>query len=242
MEINGLTASSEATGFPKENLQHIWHTRCWRSTGVVSEWVKRNLWAAYPISYIIIKHHNFTDDAVLRLQANTIDNWAAPPLNDLITITDGQIINLFSPAENYQWWRIIIADPGNTDEYLKIGRLYIGGYFEPVRNYGNRTTAFIDPSTKKFSSGGQLSADKKSHFNARNYDFRIASSSDLDTLKTIFDTVGQAEPYFICEAPSPPEDAHESLYYVANTTPWTFNPIEFAYDYYDFTLSVETMR
>ena len=239
MEIDGLTVSSEATGFSKENLLHRWHTWCWRSTGVVSEWVKRNLWEAYAISYIIIKNHNFTSDAVLKIQANTTDSWAAPPVDVTIPITADRIIKFFSPAETYQWWRILIADPGNLDGYLEMGRPYIGGYFEPINNFSVGSVKKLkDPSIKLRSSGGQYSVDEKEHYREWYYDFAAIEDPDQDTFEDIFDHVGQSEPYFIVEDA---DDAWETTYYVQNLKDWEIAE-NIAEETFALKIEVEEMR
>lgn len=233
-----LTVSSEAAGFEKENLQHIWHTRPWRSTGVADEWVKLNLGSAMGIKAFGIQTHDFPNDITIHIQANAADAWGAPTLNTALTWTEDRIVKFWDTPQSFQWWRFRMQ-AGGAPAYRSIGRPFLGSFFEMDRNYKRLQPTFIDPSVIKKSSGGQISADIKPHFSLRKYSFRIIKASDIDDLETIFGIVGQAVPYFICEEPG--ADPHLTFYYVRNTTPWGFKPITKT-EYYDFVLSVETMR
>jgi hypothetical protein len=47
-----------------------------------------------------------------------------------------------------RYWRFIISDPENLFDYLDTGRIFLGEWFEPTRNYhGNWSRITIDPTT-----------------------------------------------------------------------------------------------
>lgn len=235
-----LTVSSEDTDFPKTNLSHRWHTRHWRSTGVASEWIKVNLGSAMDVQAVVLKYHNFTSGATIKIQGNATDSWASPTVDETLVYHAGLMYYFWDAAQNYQWWRWSLVDAGNGDGYLRVGRPYIGGYFSPTHNYAYTSRKrLIDPSRKMYSSGGQISTSLKSHYRAWSYNFGSILSVDADTFETIFDDVGQSKPYFLCEDA---DDAYNTFYYVQNSEDWELVPIDKIQAYYSLTVGVEEMR
>lgn len=233
-----LTVSSEESGFPKENLQHIWPSRPWRTTGTADEWVKVDFGAATGITAFIAETHDIPSGATLNIQAHASDAWGAPTVNVALTWTVDKLIKFWSSPQSFRWWRFRMQGGGGAG-YRSIGRIFLGTYFETAVNFRHRGITHIDPSTIIKSSGGQPSADKKTHFSKREYLFRLTSDAEIASLETIFSTVGQAEPYFLCETPD--SDPDTTLYYVRNTAPWPFQQVAIT-PYIDLSIAVETMR
>lgn len=232
-----VTASSEAAGYPVSNIQHHWHTRHWRSTGLAAEWVKVDLGETKPIKALVIKYHNFQLGATVRIQAHADDtHWDDPDLNELLTITADQINKLWTVAKSYRWWRLLITDAGNPDGYVRIGREFLGGYSTITRpiSYGF-IQELIDPSNVLHSTGGQISANILTQYKELTYVFRALVAADIVTLKSIFASVGQRVPYFFCEI------ADGSVtYYVRNTAPWIITNM--MGELYELEISLEEMR
>lgn len=95
-----LTASSEATLFPKENVRHRWFQRPWRSTGVGStQWLKLNRGATSPaIKALAVRKTNLTASATASIQGASSDLWTAPPLSAPLTVSQEIIAHLFDGA------------------------------------------------------------------------------------------------------------------------------------------------
>jgi len=230
LEATVKTANSEASGFPLTNIVNRWHTRCYRSTGIAHEWVKMDLGAGtHAIQAFAIKNHIFTDDAVIRIQgdANNLGDgaadWDGAEVNETMTNNDDVMREFWSSAQDLRWWRLHMADAANPLGYLKIGRLFIGGYFSPTYNFTRKyTKRVIDPSTKMYSPGGQVSVDEKTKYRVWRYDFDNIKDPDQDTFANIFDKVGQSKSYFICQDA---DDTENILYYVENVSDWEFQHI-----------------
>jgi len=221
------TASSEGADFPLTNIVNRWHTRCWRATGDAAEWIKMDLGAATGIKAFGIKNHNFTDASVIRIQGNAADNWADPTVNVIMDYNADNMVEFWDTAQSFRWWRLSMVDAANPDTYLKIGRLFIGTYFSTIINF-SRTylKQIVDPSTKMYSTGGQVSVNEKSQYKIFRYDFdtvdNIAPTFDKDALEEIFTYVGQAKGYFICQDA---DDKENTFYYVENMSDWEFQHI-----------------
>jgi len=237
-----LTPSSEAAGFPAANTQHRWKTRCWRSTSDTDESIENDLASPQNIKAFIIENHNFTATATLRIQGNDVDdNWGeAGSVDVLLPITAGTIIYTWSSNQFFQYWRVFIDD-GDNDDYVKIGRIYLGPFFEPTRTYATHTVGFIDPSGIKQSTGGQYSANEKTHYKTISYGFIGITEADFASFETVYDKVGLSKNYFICED-SAGASAYAITYYVRNTSKWEFPLIKAGVTYRNGNVTVETLR
>jgi len=234
-----LTASSEDSEFPASNTQHHWWKKYWKSTGVSGEWLKIDLGSAQDIKAFAIKYHNFTTGATLKIQANSSDSWTSPPVDETLNITSDVIVKFWSSAQNYRWWRIYIDDAGNSDGYLLVGRVFLGGHVELSRVYSyGFEFQYIDPSGIIFSSNGQIATNQKDRYKRFSYNFRGLTSTDKSNLETIFDSVGQSIPYFFCADSSSPSS---NTYYVLNTTPWVVANMPDS-DKYELRLELEEAR
>jgi len=109
------------------------------------------------------------------------------------------MVYFWSSAQSYQWWRYYINDVDNSDGYIETGRVFLGGYFSPDtearRDYSE---SIIDPSDVLKSKGGQVSSNIEEQYRTIGLVFDFASQSDLDSLETIFETVGIYKDMFVC--------------------------------------------
>ena len=215
------TANSAATDFPVTNLQHEWFKKEWRSTGVASEWVKFDLGSAQNVAALVVKYHNFTGAATVHIQANATDAWGAPSVDVALPVTSDLIVYFWSAAQSYRWWRLTIVDAGNTDGYVRIGRIFLGTYFAPSRNCDNAYEIEpSDPSVTGMSTGGQVSADSRTHFRQWIFDFRGLTAADRTSFEAVFTIVGkETKPYFLSEYP---DIGSTMIYYVRNVTNWRY--------------------
>ncbi len=233
------TASSEAADSEVENLVNRWHTRAWKSTGVGSEWIKGDLGSAQDIWGMVLKAHNFQGGATVKFQMNATDSWGSPSVDETISITTGQLVKFWDSAQNYRWIRVSMADAGNPDGFLKGGKLFVGGYFSPTYNFTTQHSYTLhDPSTKRYSSGGQISSNQKTHYRMLDYFFGLINSADRSIFESIFNSVGEALPYFLCQDA---DDIPAKMYYVSNTGAWKFQHIIMDM-YFSLGFSVEEMR
>lgn len=236
-----LTSSGDAPGFPASNTQHRWHTRAWRSTTLTAEWLKVNL-TTPSVRALVIKYHNIAIAGTsLRIQADADDaSWGGggPTLNTALTVTADQVVLFWSAAQTFPWWRIL-ATGAAPETYVRIGRVFLGNYFEPTYDIGEAyVKRLIDPSDLRYTTGGQLSAYQKTQYVELAYEFPRVTSSDKATFEAMFAAVGLYKPYFICHD----ADAGTTVtYYVQNISNWEFGHIR---GETDFTLrfDVQALR
>jgi hypothetical protein len=238
-DIATILVSSEAEDFPKENLKHYWVVRYWRSMSALGQWIKADFGESKSIKAFIAKYHNITQTATIKIQANSVDSWENPPLNQDVLRNDDYLVYIWESGQNYRYWRLYINDPDNADGFIKIGRIFLGDYFEPAINFDYKKPIRLRDESQLISSfSGQVAAVEKPKFQEHAYSF-ILSSSDISSLKTIWETVGITVPYFIIEDA---DSAPDKIYYVRNINEWELRPLTPSWSYYEIEIQVREER
>jgi hypothetical protein len=131
LEIPGaniLSVTSQAAGdFDKANLTSEPLRQTWRSDSILT-WQEIVIEAEVEseIDTFAILGHNFTEDAVVQLQANIANNFAAPPVTITIPYSKLNMVHTSSLGAAYKFYRIRVLDPTNPCGYVEIGRI-VGG-------------------------------------------------------------------------------------------------------------------
>lgn len=197
-----LTSSSEAAGFPKENVRDYLFIRHWRSTGDSDEWLKWDFGAAKQPTVLFVRYQNAQAAGVVKIQGNATDVWTAPSVNLTITnASDSQRI-LFKriTSSAYQWWRLHFADATNPDTFIKVGRVFLGDFFQPTFNYiVPQPKTLVEPSDIVYSKGGQAFVDEKTPYKIWGYNFPKTIEADADEFENLKENYWKKRPLFICE-------------------------------------------
>lgn len=149
--INILSVTSTAAGdFDKANLCTESVRNVWRSADVLS-WQEIVIQAelSSQIDTFAIIGHNFSDDAVVIIEANIANNFLAPPFQRTVPVTEDNIVLCENFADEYEFYRVRILDPANTCGYVQIGRI-VGGRAFTFTNSEDITDE-IDIDTQDFA-------------------------------------------------------------------------------------------
>lgn len=231
-----IYASSENENNPLAFLQNQLPTLVHKTTGVNSEWWKWDLGAARNVRYFIFWNHNFSRNASIRLQANSIDSWTSPAVDVSVDWMTERIVKIFETVNSYRWWRLVVQDSGNSNGYLQGGFAFLGEFFETSRYFSEVQITDIDPSILIESDEGQTSAIVKSKYWIKKYDFQGLSENDIIALREAFNYLGRANSFFIHEN----SNDGNSIIYVKTNIDWSYSYV--FKNYYNFSLSVEKMR
>lgn len=125
---NVISVTGTADGdFDKANLTTESVRQVWRSADCTA-WQEVVIKAELKtrIDTLAILGHNFTEDAVVQVQANIDDNWVAPPFNRTVPWTELNMVLCEDFADDYEYYRVRVLDPGNPCGFIEIGRI-VGG-------------------------------------------------------------------------------------------------------------------
>lgn len=193
-----VTASGERSGFPATNVQHPFLIRRWRSLVVSSE--QSLLFDAgsgltVKADTLAIVQHNLSSTAVVKFQANSIDSWSTPPVDQTAVWSEGIILVNLSAAQDYQLWRVSITDSANPDGYVEIGRIVIALRYQ-VEELPDSAVELdtIDTTVISKSITRQTYADLGVQARAYTLSMGIMGDTTRQSLAAVYAAVGQHTP------------------------------------------------
>jgi len=242
-----VTKLSEATGFPVTNIKTRLFLETWRSTGIAAEWVKADLGADTVIRAIAIRYSNLQVGDTLNLQAQTAangDDWDGSPaltINVSATITaamvsKGLIVYNWETAPTAcRWWRILMT--ANAGSYIRIGRIFLGAFVEPARDYDKDfDVRDVDPSAIIPSATGQKYVNKLPQYKRIGLNFSSMSAADMAKMEALRDALGRNAAFFV--ELDPASSLTTGSYYVSCTSGWNIRHI-YGAQLYSMSLDLE---
>lgn len=152
-----------------------------------------------------------SSNAVLKLQANNMDEWASPPLEKVLTRNDRGVFEFLDTDSTitdrvYRWWRYEILDPTNPGgpSSLRFSNIYIGPHTELNRNVASGFTKSKNDPTRTLTS----------EFGNQFFDLRVKSEefssipigslsiSDRRALEQLFYDKGTSEAFYLAIDPN----------------------------------------
>lgn len=199
-----LTASSENVHFPLENLQNVLRSKRFRSTDKTDFHIIIDLGSIANVdSFIMLLplegKVNMTNDAVIKLQANSSDSWDTPAVDLTLEhdVIKRQISHYFSEAQAYRYWRITVNDPTAESNYIEISKLIIGASVT-FPNAQNGFKFGKDDGTKITRNDfGTAYADKYPILKTLNLSYKTLLLSEIEVLDNVFNENGNNIPVFI---------------------------------------------
>lgn len=177
------------------------------------EWVKVDFGYAPNIGFLgIVSDSRYvfslTENATVKVQANTIDDFTAPPVDLTLVLTTKGILKFFDDDEySYRYWRITIIDNTSTDD-ATLGYVYLGEFHKfgddtvDDRRYRynaqGATNYTEDRSEKSVSESGQVYALEKQL--QKCYDdiaIQMMDPDNRDMLDDIWSRFKTVHPFFI---------------------------------------------
>jgi len=135
-----------------------------------------------------------------RLKSYLDANYGSPAKIETLSYHEDMVIKCLTTG-NYQYWGLELSDINNDDNYLEMGRMFLGGYFEPSRQFArNWEEMLIDPSRVEMSEGGQEYVDLKQKYRMVRIEFPEGaplSDTDRESYRTMLETVGCSKDIFI---------------------------------------------
>ena len=169
-------------------------SRLGRTIGVDDEWIKFSFTSAVSASYCLIYNHNITASATVTIQGNATDVWTSPSLEETLTIDDVCYADWTSAS--YQYWRLYIDDPTNTDEYIQLSKVVLG----PSLQMPSFSNVFECPrltnSSATKSPSGQLYGDKRITYDApAGFTFDNVSEANRLLINAWFNEIHNVKPF-----------------------------------------------
>lgn len=204
--INILSVTSTAAGdFDKANLctesvRHVWRSEspplAWQEIVIKAEQKSR-------IDTFAILGHNFSDDAVVIIEANIANSFLAPPFSVTVPVTIDNMVLCQDFGDEYEYYRVRILDPANNCGFIQIGRI-VGGKAYTFKNSEDITDEieieFEDFADKSKTEGFFMVSNEK--VVARDLSLKFSKlytvagkNENYLALRDMYRTVGTTKPF-----------------------------------------------
>jgi|Deesub1362B_J571_1020462.scaffolds.fasta_scaffold00331_43 hypothetical protein len=204
-----ITPSSEDSIYVKQYLYNQRPSLPFRFTGKADENIVFDFGEAKTITIIALVNHNLTSNAILKIQANSVNDFTTPPVDLNFTYHKGNVYLILN--ETYQYWKLIIQDSQNTNN-IQIGELIFNQYkdFSKTFNWGYKTGKNYNVLRHESPFGQswkQYLSDQREEF----YTFDAIEDAKLKSeVEQFFDDLKGSESWFLL-IPDPDEP---ECYYV----------------------------
>ena len=219
-----LTANSENANYPVENVQEQQLSKKYWATGDTSEWVKLDGGSSEAITAnmaAIIGHNISSGATTIKIQGHDTDVWTDPTVDQSFTYSAGLMWKVFT-SDDLRYWRWLIEDASNPDTVIKIGRLFLGTYFD-LSNWAQAsfTRRTVDTSVLERSATGQGYGDERITYKEYEFEFPIITNTERVNLETMWETNKKVKPIVLI--PNPDDTTLGPLY--AYITDWDLSHI-----------------
>lgn len=138
---SAITATTEDTDYPAENIATADPTLPSKLTGTSGNWVF-DFGAAQRVDIVAIIHHNIDAGLEVRIQGNATDVWTSPTLNEAFTIPayfgDGYPgcpwLDLTGATgystSGFRYWRLVVV--GTNSAAVAVGTFWMGSLFRSL--------------------------------------------------------------------------------------------------------------
>ncbi len=148
-------------------------------------------------SYALIAGHNLSAGASIKLQGNNFNSWNGPPLEEDMTWDSKTIVHALTEV-SYPFWRLLIDDPNNADGIIKIGRPFIGTYYQVEKTFNKDFTEEpFNTDVNVYSKSGQLYTRRGYDGKQYNLNFPYWENTVKQAIENIMATVGKRNPLFL---------------------------------------------
>lgn len=108
----------------------------WRSTGVTTERLTFDFGSSKQPSVLAVLDHNLTSSASIVLQAATSSSFASITGSWTIPWQSQRLLHFLGPPlVMAQHWRLVFSNSGNTDGYIRVSEVFLGGYTQLSRTF-----------------------------------------------------------------------------------------------------------
>lgn len=195
------SASASASALPPANAQTIDRTAVWRSsTTTGDQWLRIDFGSALTVTAIAIANPKLHTGGTMKVQYSSDGaSWtdAAPTAAFPTMDADTKVTYLFITSISRRYWRILFTNTGAVSDYVELGYLFVGTYFEPANNVVSPfITPIHDPSIVARSITGQRSTTVRPQASKGTFNFEDAVEADRSSWQQIFRTLGIAIPFF----------------------------------------------
>lgn len=199
-----LVESSEASGFPAENVQHPFRTKVWTTAGGTPGTANLVIdhGEAKAVSCIALANYNWASaPSTFSLEFNATDSWGAPSHTEGLTWSanptangNKAVIAKKFASQSYRYNRLnVVYATGDWS----LGRIHLGPYFEPELNYQYKWKQnMMDDSKTAQTIGGQDHTDEIEMYRILQFKALVKTQAQWELYQKMINNVGRNKELF----------------------------------------------
>jgi len=162
---------------------------------------------AQEVKVLVLFDHNLSSAATITLKG------VEPTLfSEAITWNDNKIIHYLSAATTKRYWQLQITDTTNSDNYIEIGELFLGTYFEPEKYWADNPTrnikSILETNITSYGARKNIFYNKQLDFS---YNFDLITDEEMNNFESMFDSIanretGKLQPIYFTESSVSPNN------------------------------------
>jgi hypothetical protein len=200
-----LTASSAAAGYPVANLKNQLRTKCYKSAGATAGTanIVFDFGTPKPVTCIALTGYDWAAaPETLQVEFNDANSWGSPAEIKALTwaaslTANGNKASIILAFEsiNYRYARLNVINAAGD---WKLGRIFIGEYFQPESNYlYGWAPELVDPSMLSQSVGGQTYADEIEKYRKVAFGLSFVTQAQWELFQKMANTAGISRDLFV---------------------------------------------
>jgi hypothetical protein len=187
-------------GFADSDLSGTTHTAA-NVAYKSREWLTFDLGSTLDVKAGIAVNHSLATADIMKLLGNSSNAWTSPATTQTLA-GDTTIRRLDFTQQSYRYWRLLVDDVQNPVGYTKIGKPYIGSYFQPSRAHAPGLTRSPEElSEATFSDHGAHFFDDKPSRETWEISFTLIPEAERQTFMTMRDYVRTGRNFFLALDP-----------------------------------------
>ena len=140
---------------------------------------------------------NFSNSAVITLQASQTQNWTNPALSQVLSLdlNFNSITHFFAASSEYRYWRLKIVDPSNANLYVELPLIYLSLATQLTQQPEiGISSSLVDQTNVQVNEYGNTYSDIYPIRKSFGFNYAHLSESDIQTMQLIYDKVGSFAP------------------------------------------------
>lgn len=202
-DASTLTASSQTAALPVSHLQQMQPKQKWRTDSALSPYIEFDFGSAgCAANGFALVGHNLTSAATLRIRGKATYPVTSSPTIDTTALSawpaTGKPTDPYWPhflswlswsnSTSLRYWRLDIADAGNTDGYVQAGRLMLGPYWTPGFlnfDFTGVPYGFDQTDIQDTTESGETFTDRRALSAPRLFQTQVSAGEEDDVLAGI---------------------------------------------------------
>lgn len=174
-----------------------------------------DLGSAKAVKASVLGEHNFTASATVTLEGHSTDAWgpATPTYSSAFAGSEvGEVYAQFLSAQTLRYWRVVLDDTTNPDNFMEVGLWYVGSYFEPGKQHkGGHMLTRNELTNVGYSDHGAPFMDDKPTMKGWRILYHPVLDNDKTQFETLLDWVKSSRQFWVCLDTA---DEGDASYYV----------------------------